>query len=346
MILTRIKQSLLVLTLFLLSACQSSSLPTLHLFIWSNYIRPDLIARFEEKYHCKVVIDTFDSNESMYAKLKLGSLDYDLIFPSNYYLEMMIQQKMIQKIDSQAILNTHPLDPYYLSKIQPTSLEYGIPYLVSHTGLAYRTDKIQDFQATWGLFARASLKGRMTLLNDMREAFGVALKYLGYSANTIHPAQLAEATTLLIQWKRNLAKFESEQYKNGLASAEYLLAEGYAGDILQIMQENRAVSFAYPKEGTFFSIDYAVIPLSSTQTSLATAFINFLLEPEIAAKNMAFTYYLSPYPAVYSYLPQTMKEQLILFPSTQILQRAELIKNLDSANLLYIKAWDQVKTAE
>ncbi len=337
-------------TLFFLclfaGSCQRSSLPELHIFIWSDYIKPEVIEQFETKYHCRIVMDTFDSNEAMYAKIKLGVSDYDVVFPSNYYLDLMIQQGMLQKIDPMKIPNSRNIDARYLQGIDKDTLNYAIPYLISHTGIAYRRDKVKDFISSWNIFNRKALKGRMTMLNDMREAFGASLITLGFSVNTVHLAEINQAAELLIQWKRNLAKFESEQYKNGIASAEYLVVQAYAGDILQVMQENNEVAFDYPKEGSMMSIDYAVIPKEAQQAELAHAFVNFLLEPEVAAENMLFTLYLSPSIPAYEKLPPELKNNTIFFPPEDVLKNAELIKNVGDAIRFYNKAWDRVKAAD
>jgi spermidine/putrescine transport system substrate-binding protein len=328
-------------------------------FIWSDYINPEIIAKFEKKYHCQVIIDTYDSNESMYAKLKLGSLDYDILFPSNYFLDLMVQQEMLQPLDTTKIPNRKNLDPVYL-KLADSGKQvlnpdysnqrdllpvYGVPYMISTTGIAYRRDRVKAFEPSWGIFARTDLKGRMTMLNDIREAMGAALKYLGYSINTTRPEEIDKAVDQLIEWKRNLAKFESEQYKNGIASAEYLVVQGYGGDILQVIQENQEVDFAYPIQGMLMSIDYLVIPKNAKEVELAHAFINYLLDGEVAAENMVFGRHLSPNIAGYDKLPASLRNNPILFPSEETLAKAEVIMNLDQENALYNKAWDRIKAA-
>ena len=335
----------IVLALCVLCCCKSSHECELHVFMWSDYIRPEVIQQFREKYKCRVVIDTFDSNESMYAKLKLGASGYDILLPSNYYLEVMVHQKMLHKLQQEKLQNIHQLDQTYLHLIGDAALEYGVPYMVSGTGLAYRKDKVVDFDPSWTLFARSNLRGRMTLLNDPREALGAALRTLGYSANTLQAEQIHAAADLIIQWKPNLAKFESEQYKNGIASAEYLISQAYSGDVLQIMEENSDVAFAYPKEGSMLSVDYLVIPTDAPHPDLAYAFINFLLEPEIAAQNMTFTRYLAPNTGAYALLPPDLRNDPALFPPQETLQKSELIRNVDTAAPLYHKAWDRIKSA-
>lgn len=317
----------------------SSHQDELHIFTWSDYIHPDIIEQFEKEANCRVVIDTFDSNESMYAKLKLGGISYDLIFPSNYFVQIMQKQGMLQPIPYHEIPNLKYIEPQYLSPE-----EYYVPFMLSLSGLAYRKDKVKDFNPSWGMFGREDLKGRMTMLNDIREAMGAALKYLGYSLNTIDKKQIEEAADLLIKWKNNLAKFENEQYKNGIASAEYLVVQGYNGDILQVMQENEEVDFAYPKEGSAISIDMIVIPKNAHHIELAKKFINFMCKPEIAAINIAHTLFLSPNTGAFELLDPILRNNPALFPSKEILEKSEMIEDLGKEGELYNRAWDRVKT--
>lgn len=333
----------LLLCLILLSACQSSSEPELHVLIWSDYIKPELVEKFSQRFHCRVVADTYDSNESMYAKLKLGAGRYDLIFPSNYFLDIMSRQDMLQPINPALIPNIKNLDQQYVKLVDSHLLTFGIPYMVSSAGIAYRADKVAPFEPSWRIFGESKYKGRMTMLNDLRETIGAALKFLGYSANTLDPKEIDQAAQVLIGWKKNLAKFESEQYKAGIASAEYLIINGYNGDILQVIKENPHVNFVYPKEGITLSMDLLVVPKDAPNTELAYAFMNFLLEPDIAAENIAFTLFLSPNQPAYKMLPKELQENKILFLPQEVLDKAEMIQYLGEDGLIYNKAWDKIK---
>lgn len=327
----------------LLTGCDNELKPTLHIFIWSDYITPEVIEKFKEENKCHIVIDTFDSNESMYAKLKLGANSYDLIFPSNYFLDILRKQNLIQPIDRALIPNYKNLDETYLKLIDSEDLNFAIPYMISTTGIIYRDDRVKNFDPTWKIFARKDYKGRMTMLNDLREVIGAALQVLGYSINTINPDEINKAVELILTWKTNLAKFEGEQYKNGIASGEYLVSQGYAGDSLQVIAENKNVSFSYAKEGTAISIDFAVIPTNSENTELAYKFINYLLEPSITVENILFTQYLSPNKEAYALLPEELQKSPVLFPPKEVLDKSEMIRDLGKDNRLYNEAWDRIK---
>lgn len=330
-----------MLAAFAIVSCHLSSKPTLHLFGWSDLFKPDLIAQFEDQFNCHVVVDTFDSNESMYAKLKLSTANYDLIIPSNYYIQLLQNQKMIQPIDPHKVPNIKNLDPKYFKISDPL---VAIPYIISFSGIAYRKDKVTIEEPSWDIFSRVDLKGRMTMLNDLREALGAALKYLGYSVNSRSPAEVAEAGDVLISWRKNLAKFENEQYKYGLDSGEFVVVQGYSIDIVQVIHENPEVAFAYPKEGTILSIDCMAIPSGSKNSDLAASFINFMLDPSVAEENVLYTNSLVPVLPMYERLSTEKRKDPILFPSAADLKKMELIEDLQGDIEPYYKAWERVKS--
>ncbi len=334
---------LLLLCLVILNSCDSKGGPQLHMLTWSGYLQPEVIEDFEEKYQCRVVIDTYDSNESMYAKLTLGASHYDLIFPSNYFLELLNERGMLQTVDYSKIPNGKNLDPRYMKKLGPDLQALGVPYTTTSAGIGYRKDKMQNPIDSWGVFGNPAYKGRMTMLNDMRETLGAALLFLGYKANTTDPAEITEAADLLITWKKNLAKFENEQYKSGIASSEYLVIQGYNGDILQVIRENPKIGFVYPKEGITITFDFIAIPKASQNPELSYLFINYLLEPDVAYEHMEFSSFFSPNTAAYPLLPEELRENPAFFMPESVLEKAELIRYLGVQGKLYNRAWDRVK---
>ena len=327
-------------------ACQSQSEPELHVLIWNDYIKANLIDQFEKQHHCRVIIDTYDSNESMYAKLKYSSGAYDIIVPSGYFLEIMSLQNMLHPLDISAIPNIKNIDPEYSQDIEPALLKYGVPYMISANGIAFRSDKVPSLDNSWNVFSLKKYAGRMTMLNDMRETIGAALIYLGYSVNTLSIDEIEKATNQVIKWKQNLAKFEAEQYKSGISSGEFLIVCGYNGDILQVMAENPNVEFFYPKEGIIISMDYLTIPQDPPNPELAHSFINYLLEGDVSAQNIVATHFLSPNLAAYDLLPQALKHNESLFIPKQIKDHAEVVHYLGHDGLIYNKAWEKIKNSQ
>lgn len=328
-----------------LVSCKASK-PVLHVYTWADYIKPELITRFEQEKGCQVVIDTFDSNEAMYAKLKAGATGYDVIFPSSYMVRLMFDQGMLQAINRNLVPNLKNIDADYLKIAMDKEMHHSVPYMLTTSGLGYLGSKVENVEASWSMLERTDLKGRMTMLNDMRETLGAALKSLGFSLNTRDERELAAARDVLIRWKRNLAKFENEQYKTGLASGEFLLVHGYSGDIFQVQEENEDIIFVVPKEGTSISCDDMVVPKDAANVELAHAFINFIHDPEVAAENTDFIQYLCPNSASYRFLSEEVLNNPAVFLPEEIREKCEVIEDLGADNAKYTKVWDEMKAAE
>ena len=328
-----------------LTACQRSK-PVLHVYTWADYVKPELITRFEQENNCKVVIDTFESNEAMYAKLKAGATGYDVLFPSSYMVRLMFDQGMLMALNHNLLPNLKNVDPEYLKIAMDKEMHHSAPYMLTTSGIGYLGSKVENVEASWSVFERVDLKGRMTMLNDMRETLGAALKSLGFSLNTRDERELAAARDVLIRWKKNLAKFENEQYKTGLASGEFLLVHGYSGDIFQAQEENEDIVFVVPKEGTSISCDDMVIPKDAPQVELAHKFINFIHDPEVAAENTEFIQYLCPNSASYRFLSEEILNNPGIFLADEIRSKCEVIEDLGADNAKYTKVWDEVKAAD
>ncbi|MBQ8571668.1 MAG: spermidine/putrescine ABC transporter substrate-binding protein [Kiritimatiellae bacterium] len=327
-----------------MSGCGETK-PVLNIYTWNEYIDMDIVREFEAANNCQVVIGIFDSNEAMWAKLQHGASGFDVVFPSSYMVKIMSDAGALEKIDKSKLPNLKNIDPAYLSCSLDANMTYGVPYMVTYTGFAYDKSKVQgEVEPSWNVFAsRPELKGRMTLLADMRETIGAALKYKGYSVNTKDPAQLAEARDVVVEWKRNIAKFENEQYKVGLASGEFYLVHGYSGDIGQLQLEDENIVFVLPKEGFSLSCDEMVILKDSQQKELAYKFINFLHDGQIAARNMEYTTYWCPNKTAAEFLPDEVKNNPTIFPREEDIVKGEVIGDLGDALELYTKTWDEIK---
>jgi spermidine/putrescine transport system substrate-binding protein len=326
-------------------ACRKP-VPALHLYTWADYVKPELVTRFESEHGCRVVIDTFDSNEALYAKIRAGATGYDVMTPSSYMVSVLFSQGLLQPLDASLIPNRKNVDPEYLKIALDPQMHHSVPYMLVKSGIAYRRSRVKDPVASWRMFDRADLRGRITLLNDMRETIGAALKSLGYSLNTTDEAQLAEAREVVVRWKGNAAKFENEQYKSGIASGEFLLVHGYSGDILQVQKENPDVAFLIPEEGTSVACDDLVIPKAAREVALAHAWIDFLHDPDVAAENTRFLSYLCPNQAAYEKLGDEIRGNPAVFMDPAIRAKSEVVRDLGADNAKYVKVWDEIKAAK
>lgn len=331
-----------------LPACSrksGSSARTLSVYTWADYLKPSLKERFEEEQGCKVTLTTFDSNEAMYAKLKAGASGFDVIVPSSYMVKGMNREGMLRTLDQAKLPNLLHIDPAYLKSALDPMMEYSVPYMIGITCLGWRADKLQNAEASYTLLDRPDLKGRITLLDDMREVLGAALKSLGLPLNSADSAHLAKARDVAVRWKRNIAKFDSEQYKSGISSGEFQLVQGYAGDLLQVSHEQPEVAVGIPREGSSMSCDDLCIPKDAVEIDLAHAFINFVTDPKVAAENMQEIGFRAPNKDAYVLLDEDFSGSAALFPPDELLAKCETIDDLGPALSLWSKTWDEVKAA-
>ena len=330
----------------------------LHVYTWSDYISPDVQRSFEEALGVKVVIDTFDSNEAMYAKLKAGGTGYDIITPSSYQIATMAREGMIEKIDQARIPNVKAnFDQSFASQVIDPSFAWSIPYAVTYTGLAYLKNKIPEGVdvESWAVLGNPAFKGRVTLLDDIREVIGCALMYLGYSVNSTDAKEISAAVEQVLKWRANIRKFDGESYKTEVPGGSTWIGHGYSTDVAQVIvgdEEAGApprddVGFALPKEGFSIAFDEMVVAKNSKQAGLAYAFINYIYEGKVAAANMEYICGPNPVRPGIELLDDDYRA-LITLPAEK-LAIGQVITGFDGqpeVQALYNKAWDRIKATE
>jgi spermidine/putrescine transport system substrate-binding protein len=310
---------------------------------WSEYIDPAIVKQFEKEQRCKVIIDSFDSNQAMYAHLKIAVTPYDIVIPTSYMAKILLEQGLLQEIDHRQVPNLSHIDPAYLERALDKSMSYSVPYMLSNTGIGYIQERTGPIKPSWGVFDRQDLKGRMTMLNDMREAIGAALKFLGYSLNSRNENELAQARDVLLRWKKNLAGFDNLPYGKDITASQPTVAQGYSGDILRGKDPDGAVVFLAPEEGMAITCDDLVIPKDAANPELAHQFINFLHDPKIAAQNTEFLRFLAPNKDAYELLSAEVKSNRAIFLDPAVQAKSEVIEDLGADNAKYVKIWQQVR---
>ena len=260
----------------------------LYLYNWTYYTPDSVLKAFEKEFNCTVKVDTFDSNEVMYAKLKAGAKGYDITFPSQDYTSIMINQGMLQKIDHSKFTNESKINPACkpLMTFDP-NMDYQVPYYLGMAGIAVNKQKVTDYERSWNIFARTDLKGHMSMMDDMREVIGDALAYQGLSVNTVDRTKLQYATDMINNlWKPNLVKFDAEGFGKSFAAGDFWVCQGYAEVIYgEVPEEKQAemIDFFIPAEGGPQYLDSMVILKGAKHYNRAMDFINFIHRPEIYA---------------------------------------------------------------
>ena len=319
----------------------------LHIYTWSDYFDSEVLSDFEDRFKCRVSIDYFDSNEAMYAKLKAGGGGYDIITPSSYMSAIMYRQNMLLELDHSLIPNLENMDKSFIALTEDPEMRFSIPYTRTVSGVGYDSKRVKpEHLGGWDIFGNAAYSRRMTMLNDMRETVGAALKHLGHSLNTTDEKELAEAAEVLKKWKKNLAKFDVDEAKIGLGAGEFLVIHGYNGDVALIMEENPDISFYIPREGSSIASDDFVVAEGSPDKELAHAFINYMLDPDVAVANMESIRYFMPNPKAVDMLSEELRDNPAFNVPDDTVEKCEVIRDLGADNERYIKVWDAVKASE
>ncbi|MDR0707031.1 MAG: extracellular solute-binding protein [Treponema sp.] len=349
----RIVWVLLIAVVALLAGCQKKSgdgnarpadggeaPKRLHIYNWTYYTPASVILKFEEEYGVTVVYDEFASNEDMYAKIQAGGSGYDIVFPSGDYVSIMAKQGMLEKLDVSKLANIGNIDPLVLEKATyDPNMEYSVPYYWGAAGIAVNTAKVPEFERSWNIFSRADLKGRMTMLDDMREVMGDALVFLGHSVNTGDPAEIEAAKNLInTSWKPNLVKFDAEAFGKGFANGDFWVVQGYAEVVFEEIADNEELKnntvFFIPEQGGPAYIDSMCILKGSRNMDLAYTFIDFIHRPEIYAE---FADYFG-FPATAN-VPARQYQKVAPYYQAHDLANTELKDDLGEALELYNAAW-------
>lgn len=320
----------------------------LHVYNWSEYIDPQIYADFEAEFGVKVIEDTFASNEDLLAKLQAGATGYDVIVPSDYMVEIMINLDLLSPLNYDNIPNFKNIGATFQDPPYDPGNKYSVPYQWGTSGIGYDSNVFEEPPDSWAyLFdpAQASqYTGKISMLNDSRETIGAALKYLGYSLNSTDPAQLEEAKQLLLQQKAWIKAYDSEAFEDLLATGETALAHGYSGDFFMAAVEAEQIGYAIPQEGATIWADNLCIPKTANSQYTAEVFIDYLLRPEVSAKISNYTWYASPNDAANEFIDAEILEDPAIYPPPEVMDKLEFIRDVGEATTLYDRLWTEIKT--
>ena len=316
---------------------------TLHLFTWSDYTEETAAKEFEQKFGIKVVTDTFGSNEELLAKMQGGASGYDITVPSDYMVSIMVKQGLLAEIDPSKIPNLAQVYKHLKGLYYDPKNTYSIPYLWGTTGIGYNSDVVQTPPESWQTLFDERSKGKISLLNDEREVFAMALRTEGFSINSTDPKQVAAAKVRLMTQKPLIKTYTSENYDQLLVSGEVALAHGWSGTVLRAAAEKPSIKYVIPREGGTIWQDNLCVLKTSTHKSEAMAFINYLLEPAVAARISTKVKYASANEAARTFLPKELATNPVIYPPKSTIERLDWIKDVGDAIKLYDRAWTELK---
>ena len=324
---------------------------TINVYNWGEYISNgtegslDVNAEFTARTGIQVNYTTYDTNESMYAKLASGGGDYDVIIPSDYMVSRMIQEDMLAELDFANIPNFQYIDKDFKNPDYDPENKYSVPYTWGLVGLFYNTDYVTAEEAqSWSLLWDEKYAGKILMFDNSRDSFGIAMKLLGYSFNTEDEQQWREAADLLVQQVPLVQSYAMDQIFQKMESGEAWIAPYYSGDAAILVEENDNIAFSVPEEGTNYFVDAICIPRTSTHKAEAEAYINFLCDPEISYENCSYIGYSTPETAAKEMMDPEITENEMYYPSEETIANTEVFIHLsDTTNQLLDSLWAEVK---
>jgi spermidine/putrescine-binding protein len=337
-----------LLALAILAGCRApdphAAAGKLNIYIWTSYLPDDVVAELERRTGLEVNVDTYSSNEALLEKLQSGVADYDIVVPSDYMLRILIAQGLLHPLDHGRLTRFANLGKFFLAQDFDPGNRYSIPYLWGTTGLGYDRRKVQAPLDSWQAVFDPRHAGRILMLDDMREAFAAALKLDGRSLNEHDPAALRRAAARLKAQKPLVRTYNSSDFANLLAAGDVDIAQGYNGELARVVAKDPA-RFAYvvPKEGATLWIDSLAVPKTTRHLAAAYTFLDFILDPGVAARIVDGVRYATANQAAWSRIDKSIRGDPAIFPPPGVLARCELIRDLGDATPLLDELWTEIK---
>lgn len=326
---------------------------TLNVYNWGLYISDgsdgaaDVVKDFEELTGIKVNYTTYDTNESMYAKIKSGGADYDVIIPSDYMIGKMAQEGMLAELNFDNIPNYKMIGDQYKGLVYDSNEKYSVPYTWGVVGVVYNTTMVDGEVDSWDILWDAAYSGNVLMFNNSRDAFAIAAKKLGLSLNPSSQKEIDEIAAELKKQKPIVQAYVMDEIFDKMTGGEAALAPYYAGDAITMIEDNPDLAFAIPKEGTNYFVDAMCIPKGSTNKEAAEMFINYMCETEVALANCEFIGYSTPQAEAVKLLPEELANSPIMYPSEEVLENTEVFEVLpEEINTAMDAAWSSMKAHE
>ena len=326
---------------------------TLNVYNWGLYISDgsdesvDVLSAFEELTGIEVNYTTFDSNESLYAKMKSGGAVYDVIFPSEYMVGKMAAEGMLAPLDYTNIPNFANIGSDYTGWDFDPENTYSVPYTWGTTGLIYNTTLVDEAPTSWAALWDVQYANNVLMFNNSRDAYAIAAKKIGRSLNPQSVDELTEVMQELKDQKSVVQAYVMDEIFDKMEGGEAAMAPYYAGDALTMIADNPDLAFVHPSEGVNFFVDSMCVPANSKNKAAAELFINYMCEPSVGLANCDYIGYSTPITAVWEQLDDELKYSEIAYPGDDVMGKAEVFTTLpDEINAALDAQWSEMKSYE
>lgn len=334
---------LLISLIIMASGCGPSSKSVLNVYNWGDYIDETVLEDFEAQYNIKVNYDTFTTNEDMYVKLNAGGSSYDLIIPSDYMINRMINEDKLEKLNFDNIPNYQYIASTFKNLEYDPQNEYSVPYMWGTVGILYNKKMVPSKPDSWEILWDEKYAKQILMIDSQRDSIGITLKMLGYSLNSKILVELEAAKNALLQQKPLVLAYVVDEVKDKMIVEEAALAVVWSGDAVYCMRENGNLDYVIPKEGSNFWFDAMAIPKGAPNKEAAEKFINFMCETDIAFRNADYIGYSSPHTEAVKKLPKEITSNRSAYPLEEDLLNCEVFTDLGSSLKDLDRIWTEVK---
>lgn len=344
------KKVALVLALILCCALAAPAMAAevVNVYNWGDYICPEALELFTQETGINVNYMYFTTNEDMMVKIRTDVGAFDVVFPSDYCIERLIAEGLLAEIDYSQIPNYKSIDEQFKDLPYDPMGVHSVPYMWGTVGILYDTTKVDGEITSWGALFDEKYKGEVIMYDSIRDTFGLALKYLGYSMNTSDPVALNAATQLLIKQKKDgiVKAYQGDEIKVAMAAGEATMAVNYSGDALNAMSQNENLEYVVPEEGSNIWVDGMVVPASAKNYDNAMKFIDFMCRPDIAQLNCEYIWYSSPNADAIELMGADYIDDEDINPPDEIKDNCEFFHDINDVIAIYTTLWTQVKNAK
>ncbi len=326
-----------------LASCGNDYQSYINVYNWGEYVSDgsedyvDLIDKFEKEYNIKVNYTTYETNEELYNILKTTNSQYDVIIPSDYMIEKLIDEGLIQKLNMDNIPNREDLmDQFKTPNFDPTG-EYTVAYMWGVTGLVYNTTMVTEKPDSWQDLWDENLSGSILQFNNSRDAYAIAMQVCGINPTNFTMRDVDVASEKLIEQKKLLKKYVMDQVFTEMENNQASIAPYYMGDIVMMMDNNENLDCALPKEGSNLYVDAMCVPTNCQNKEGAELFINFMTDAQNSKDNADYIGYSTPVQGAYELLDEETRNNQYVYPSDEYLAKCYTFNNLDKEVYLYMQ---------
>ena len=335
---------ILATTLLAVGGCGNKQ-ESLNVYNWGDYIDESVNTQFTKETGIKVNYKTFATNEDMYVDIEAGGSVYDVAFPSDYMIEKMIKNDLVEKMDMANMPNHINVDERFRGMQYDPTNEYSVPYMWGTVGIIYNIKTVKEPVESWDVLWDPQYEKQILMMDSQRDSIMVALKKLGYDMNTRDEGELEKAKQELINQKPLVLAYVGDEGKDKIINEEAAMMVAWSGDAVYMMRENEDLRYAIPKEGSNYWVDGMVIPKGAKNKAAAEKYIDFLCREDISAMNAEYIGYSTPITAARELLPEEEANSDVAYPAEDVTDQLEVFTDPSDIVKLYDRIWTEVKAA-